>query len=261
MRYIVDHDFHIHSNLSPCGKDPTQTPENILKYAKRNGLRKIAVTDHFWDKAVPTTKPYYQEKGFDLITKNLPLPQCDGIEFLFGCEADMDCNGNVGLSPANADKLDFIIVSTTHMHIWYDSTFSLEDRADAYVKRFQALLDSQLPLQKTGVAHLTNRLIARDQWDWHMQVLDMIPDETFQFLFRQAQEKGLGIELNIELPRYEEKDIPRILRPYQIAKACGCKFYLGSDAHRTDELDETIEIFRQIIDLLDLQECDKFIIK
>ena len=36
MRYVVDHDFHIHSTISPCCHDENQTPETILNYAKEN---------------------------------------------------------------------------------------------------------------------------------------------------------------------------------------------------------------------------------
>ena len=49
MRYVFDHDFHIHSELSSCSRDPEQSPERILAYAKENGLKKIVITDHFWD--------------------------------------------------------------------------------------------------------------------------------------------------------------------------------------------------------------------
>lgn len=31
MKYIVDHDFHIHSRLSSCSDDPRQTPKRIVE--------------------------------------------------------------------------------------------------------------------------------------------------------------------------------------------------------------------------------------
>ena len=46
MKYKIDHDYHIHSHLSPCSGDPTQTPEAILRYAKDNRLEHICITDH-----------------------------------------------------------------------------------------------------------------------------------------------------------------------------------------------------------------------
>lgn len=54
----------------------------------------------------------------------------------------------------------------------------------------------------------------------------------------------------------EEKSI--IMKPYFIAKDCGCKFYLGSDAHRVDALLDAKENFENVVTLLGLEEKDKF---
>ena len=47
--------------------------------------------------------------------------------------------------------------------------------------------------------------------------------------------------------------------PQAVAKACGCKFYLGSDAHGRDGFAGVDKLFGRAIDLRDLQESDKFI--
>ena len=53
MRYKIDHDYHIHTRLSLCSEDDGQTPAAILELAKRRNLKKICLTDHFWDETVP----------------------------------------------------------------------------------------------------------------------------------------------------------------------------------------------------------------
>lgn len=53
MRFICDHDYHIHSGLSLCSDDPKQTPKAILDFSKANGFKKICLTDHYWDESVP----------------------------------------------------------------------------------------------------------------------------------------------------------------------------------------------------------------
>ena len=35
MKYVFDHDFHIHSQLSSCSRDPEQNNERILKKMRR----------------------------------------------------------------------------------------------------------------------------------------------------------------------------------------------------------------------------------
>ena len=69
----------------------------------------------------------------------------------------------------------------------------------------------------------------------------------------------MGIELNSDDARLRAGE--SLLRPYKIAKEQGCKFYLGSDAHSPKSLDEAIGFFEKFVDLLDLKESDKFILK
>jgi len=45
VKYVIDHDMHLHSQLSLCSGLPEQTTENILRYAKELGLKKICLTD------------------------------------------------------------------------------------------------------------------------------------------------------------------------------------------------------------------------
>jgi len=35
MKFRIDHDYHIQTKLSTCSRDPEQTCEGILHYAKR----------------------------------------------------------------------------------------------------------------------------------------------------------------------------------------------------------------------------------
>ena len=111
MQYILNHDLHIHSRLSSCSGDPTQTPEAILSSAKKNELNLICLTDHFWDECVPGASRWYDTyHKYSDISKALPLPSDPEVEFLFGCEVDMDKNGVIGISKEKYDLFDFIIV-------------------------------------------------------------------------------------------------------------------------------------------------------
>ena len=67
-------------------------------------------------------------------------------------------------------------------------------------------------------------------------------------------------KVHVELYYGVLEDADIILRPYRIAKECGCKFYLGSDAHSPGGLDAAKPIFEKVIDLLELTEEDKFVI-
>ena len=47
------------------------------------------------------------------------------------------------------------------------------------------------------------------------------------------------------------------MRPLRIAKAVGCKFYLGGDAHTPEGTRGKVRQFQYFIDLLGLTEEDK----
>ena len=265
MKYVFDHDYHIHSYISQCSGDPEQNMENILKAAKRRGLKRIILTDHFWDENVPGASNWYAtyHKLSDL-KKALPLPKDDEVEFLFGCETDMFQKGVIGISPERYDEFDFIIVATTHMHmkgyVINEEDYGVPERlAKVWIENFDVLLSSDLPFGKVGIAHLATKCIAVEN-NMHIEVLKLIPDSEMYRLFTRAAELGLAIELNGSDFGFDDKDADAVLRPFRIAKECGCKFYYGSDAHKDREYRVDAN-FPRAIELLGLTEDDKFVLK
>lgn len=251
MKYIIDNDLHIHSQLSTCSSDPEQTTGRILQYAEENGLKTVCLTDHFWDDLVPGASDWYAPQDFAHICQAKPLPQSDKVRFLFGCEADLDRFLTLGVSKERMDQFDFIIIPTTHMHmkgftLSEEEAASVASRADAWVRRLDAVLNMDLPFHKVGIAHLTCRLIASPNDGYtredYLKVLQLLPEAELYRLFTKAAQLGVGIELN---DTFDGEDVDIVLRPYRIAKECGCKFYLGSDAHHPAKLNISIERFEK----------------
>lgn len=257
MRFRVDHDLHIHSTLSLCSSDPEQNPAAILAYGEENGFTTLCLTDHMWDPAVPGASGWYAAQPYERTREALPLPQSEKTRFLFGCETDMDRYCTIGVSPAVAEALDFIIVPTTHLHMdgfTLDGREDADERAALWSSRFDALLDADLPFYKVGVAHLTCSLIWRNRY---LEVLARIPEEEYHRLFEKAAKRGIGIELNFPAQHMDAECARLTLLPYRIAKEEGCRFYLGSDAHHPAGLAAAKANFETIVDLLDLTEDDK----
>ena len=266
MRFTVDHDFHIHSQLSVCSRDPRQTPERIVSYAKEHGLRAVCLTDHFWDERVERlpfgwATDFYKEQNYPHICQAKPLPQEEGVTFFFGCEAEMDKNFKLGISKERIKDFDLVLIPTTHMHM---RGFTLEEDefcnakrlAELWPQRVEAVLNMDLPFEKIGLAHLTCSLIGMTDGTY-LKALDLIPTETMRRVFKKAASVGVGIELNADDMGYQDGEADVILRPYRIAKDCGCKFYYGGDAHRPEDFDK-IENVEKAIDALGLEESDKF---
>ncbi len=264
MRYRVDNDLHIHSRLSLCSNDPEQSNERILRYAKENGLQTICLADHFWDEAVEGAFGGYMKTNYRYIASAKPLPQDANIRFLFGCETELDRFLRLGLSKEKHDLFDFIVIPTTHFHmkghtISEEEASSAENRAKAWVKRFDAVLNMDLPFHKVGIAHLTCVLIAPTREEY-LEVLRLIPEDEMERLFNRASQLGVGIELNATDMNFADQEAETVLRIYKIAKECKCKFYLGSDAHHPQDFENTKQIFERAVDLLRLSEDDKFIV-
>lgn len=268
MRYRVDNDLHIHTYISPCaGHDMRWTPAAILAYGIASDYKLLCITDHLWDKKVPTPcHNWAADFGLDLEKGRevLPLPQSDRCKLLFGIEADIDYMGNIAVSKEEMDHFDFIIFSPSHMHMTYwqiDPTKlgeSAPERKQCYMDRLNYLLSLDLPFEKCGLAHFTTGLVCKQD---PVGVFRLFSDEDYRSIFGKVAQVGMGVELNFYGDwhnRPAEEDRAELLRPYRIAKEMGCKFYFGTDAHITEEIAGRRAFFEQVVDLLGLEESDKF---
>lgn len=268
MKFQIDHDLHIHSYISPCaGNDPRQTKEAILTYGLTNQYGLLCVTDHIWDRYVPSPAPVnnpWLKRGLDCqkAQEILPLPQSEKCRFLFGIEVDTDYMGNVGISEASYNTFDFIIFAPSHLHLQGFTRngavvgTSAAEYKTFYKERLLRILNMDLPFHKCGIAHFTSCLTC-DEGEF--AAIDRFTDEEYRHIFGLAANRGIGIELNQwGFPaNYTQSQKESILRPYRIAKEMGCKFYLGGDAHVPEEFAPRKEEFRLLIDALGLTEEDK----
>lgn len=236
--------------------------QRITEYARTLGLSSLCITDHLWDSAVEGASAWYAPQNLAHVKKILPLPSCEDIELLFGCETEMDRHGTVGLHPSHYGEFSFIVVPTTHMHMRGFTVpaeaESAELRARLWVQRLDTLLQSDLPFGKVGLAHPVTTCIETRDREKYLQILRLLPEAELERLFCRAADVGLGIEINADDMRFTDAEADTVLRPLRIAKGCGCKFYLGSDAHKGSELDRAGELFERAITRLDLRESDKF---
>lgn len=258
MRYVFDNDLHIHTYLSSCSRVPEQNTDTIIRYAEKNDLKRVCITDHFWDENVPGASGWYAPQNYAHISSNLPLPVSEKTVMKFGCETDLDRNCVLGIDRKTFDMFDFVIIPTTHLHMGGFTCRGDEDakeRAELYVRRLDAVLNMDIPFRKIGIAHLTCPLIYTENYT---AVLDLIPDSEYIRLFSKMTELGAGFELNFNSIGLEGAAKDSELRPYIIAKEVNCRFYFGSDAHSPGGLDFEKNNAEHIIDLLGLTEEDKW---
>ncbi|MBE7014208.1 MAG: hypothetical protein E7419_03245 [Ruminococcaceae bacterium] len=115
----ITHDFHIHTSLSFCAKE-SATIDAYVKIAKNIGLKKIGISNHFWDSKIPKIDTYYKTKydvgfydnqDFNHIlgdkTEISKYKDC-GVEILFGAEAEYDpIRHGVGITEEVQNNLIF----------------------------------------------------------------------------------------------------------------------------------------------------------
>ena len=267
MRYIVDHDFHIHSGGSMCSGDPEQTPARILQYAVDEGLTAVALTDHFWDETVPMPRggwgpDFYTSQNWEHIQKQLPLPHREGVRFLFGAEVDMTLDGTVGISLERLAQMDFLLISISHFHctdftIRSEDAATAEGRARILLEKLELLLSYDLPWHKISLAHLTGQKLGGGDPAVHCEVLRMVQGDKLTALFKKAATLGVGIELNTGTFRFgNEEEEQAVIAFYAHAKECGCKFTFGSDEHRSGGFGYHLERGQRMADALGLTEED-----
>ena len=264
MRFPVDHDYHIHSKLSSCSKDPEQSTAHILEYAKEHGYRQICITDHFWDETVNGASRWYTPQNYDHVRQSLPLPQAEGVEFLFGVETEMTKDNILGISPDRYDAFDFIIVPISHFHmvgftLSEEDAATVEGRANRFLAKLEAVLSMPLPFHKIGLAHMANDTIGGRDLTMYCQVLRQITGDRLRALFTKAAALGVGIELNTSCLAFRsEEEAQAVTDFYTVAKECGCKFYIGTDAHHPAQLVGQKDVAQRFIDRLGLTEEDRF---
>ena len=267
MRFQLDHDYHIHSQLSLCSNDPNQNTENILHIAENLGLRQICLADHYWDERVRRKLiDFYEKQNFAHISKALPLPQGESCRFLFGCETDMTKYNTMGIPKSRYDAFDMILIPIDHFHmkgftISKKDYPSVQGQAKRWIARFDHLMGMDLPFHKLGLAHLATACMQHPNREKYLQTLDAIPGDELHRLFKKAAQVGCGIELNLSDMDFADHEQESVMRMFHIAKECGCKFYLGSDAHHPNKWDKFIPLYTRAVDILDLKEEDKFVLQ
>ena len=197
MKYIIDHDLHLHSQLSACSKHPEQTGENLLNYAKQMGFRHICLTDHFWDSKIVGASAWYKSQNYEHLSQVLPLPTADGITFDFGCETELDKHMTLGIARETIDHFAFVIVPTGHLHMSGftidENVTSVAERARIFMERNHALLDMNLPFEKMGLAHFTCVLIAKNSEGGRDDIMNAITDIQYAEFFERVAAKGMGV--------------------------------------------------------------------
>lgn len=262
----IDHDFHIHTTISLCARDPSATVENYVRLAKKNGIKKLGFSNHMWDSAIlGASERFYRPQNYEHLALLRPeidqFNHQDGIQIYFGCEAEYDpIRKDVALTEEIAKQFDYILVPNSHTHMMMPKEYyePKKRHAEFMLEAFRNVVTGSLAKYITAMAHPFSAVCC--PYDRGLLYL-LISDEQYAEVFTLARQADIAIELNtsgyMHCSLSEIFDDPSIAM-FRIAKECGCKFIFGSDAHSTapGEVQDHWWIAYVLAQALDLREDD-----
>ena len=236
------HDLHCHTNLSSCaGKDSTL--KVMLESLKNAGVTVAGIANHIWDSAVPGASSWYAPQDVPHVLKikeeynALSESERNGIKVYFGCETEYVGQGRVSLKKESAQLFDYVLVSAHHFHMKnFVRPLELEETSAICRLMKARFLECCNIGFVFGIVHPFMVLGYPGRID---EILKNFSDADFKEVFEYAAKKDKSVELNICMLYQEtEKNASgfpeEYSRMYSIARECGCKFHLGSDAHAPD---------------------------
>ncbi len=255
----INHDFHIHTNLSLCAKKDA-TAEHYINKAVELGLNKIGFSNHFWDSKIqPVLNDWYKPQNLEYnlqLKEELKDIDKKGITVYFGAEAEFHPIYGVAMTEEAAEKFDYIIVPNSHTHMTMDKTLysPYQKHADFMTDAYRKILNSPTARYITAMAHPFDAVCC----PYDRQVLyKIIPDDVFKELFTATAEKGIAVEINAACFKgITAENIEQFgaMRMFCIARDMGCKFIFGSDSHSVNGHDNYLHTQQTIADFLELSE-------
>ena len=266
----VTHDFHIHTKLSLCSHSENATVDHYVNSARRQGLNKIGFANHFWGSepgnpeyyagVKDNPSHYYAVQNYQHVSQiktEIEKVKDKDVKLFFGCEAEYDpFTQGVAVTEEQAEQFDYILVPTSHTHMMMPKSnyYPYQKHADFMVQAFENVLHCNVSRYITAMAHPFEAVCC--PYDRYI-LMQLISDATYQRLFDQAANKGIAIEINVFGSSHSEvvEQDERKIHMLQLAKACGCKFIFGSDAHSI-EGHAFYSDCEAVADILNLNEDD-----
>lgn len=267
---IITHDIHTHTYLSRCGK-PDATIASYIQNVKKHGIKLLGITDHMWDDTLDgwqdihegdkTMVPFYEGQNVEHVLqsrKALEGLDTEGIRVLIGAEVEYDPKRrDLAITAENAEKLDYLIFPNSHTHMVMPREYYSDKRkmCEFMLQAFMDIMDSPLRSHVVSMAHPFCAVCCPFGYE---PLLALISDEEYKRCYGACAENKIAVEINLSKFRgYSTEQIihSNLIRPFQIAKACGCKFTFGSDSHTMQHMD-TFKDFYVAAELLELSEED-----
>ncbi|MHB0999093.1 MAG: PHP domain-containing protein [Armatimonadota bacterium] len=220
----LNYDLHIHTHLSPCGRDE-MIPADILKIASDRGMRIIGITDHLY----PSTDMDIFTRTREEITL-MRSAMTDAPDVYFGCEVEVMAPGSTAGSPDLTDRFDYLMLGTTHFQNGITILPDFDNDRDIgqyYLRMFEYAVTLEWADTIAHPFFVFPSVCSRD-------ILNYIDDVDLLPALETAKTNNIAMEIS------QRAIVPGQLefsnRFYRLCKEVGLKFSIGSDAHSLENV-------------------------
>lgn len=248
-------DMHTHTNLSFCSRSDV-TIKSYLPYCKQEGIKVLGISNHIYFTDDSPKKVYTtMRKELERLKDNLPC------KVIVGAEVETVYNLEPNLTREQSKNFDYVLLASSHVFNTFSrySGYDLstpEKARDMYIKNFKRALsfDFEVPV---GICHPLYPICC----PWEEEIVNGITDEQYAECFALAKKKDVSIEIHACLYRRgttlnENGYSDAYYHLLEIAKAEGCKFHFGCDAHTPDAFIGKHEILFNVAERLGLTKKD-----
>jgi histidinol phosphatase-like PHP family hydrolase len=258
---MIKHDIHIHTHLSDCAAKNAFIADYITE-AKDIGLEFIGFADHAWDETVAGASGWYAPQTFKrLAARREELKSIDkgGISVSLGAEGEF-ANFILGLGADGAQYVDYVIIphSHTHMKNFVIPASELETpkkHALFLLKSFISLCEHESRDLFFGIAHPMVPVGVNNEYI--EEVFRHISESDLNECAHAAKDNRRVLELNLSAVNTippERAEACGLRRFFEACARAGCEFFMGSDAHRVDNLKKYHAPSKRSVALMGLNE-------
>lgn len=259
-------DLHIHTNYSHCAPRET-VAESYLPYLEKEDVRVLGFSNHLYypDSVSEEERAEGENPGVRRVLKIKEeleaLRQKTDCRILLGCEVETVYGREPSLPRELAGQFDYILLAASHIlnlpGYYRNYDLSTPERLrDLVIERFRYACQYDYPAP-TGICHPLYPICSPIE----QEIVDGISDSILADCFTLAAKKNISIEIHACLYRNgtaldEERLSPTYLRVLSAAKACGCHFHFGTDAHAAERFYGKHALLRRAAERVGITEDD-----
>jgi DNA polymerase (family X) len=207
---IEDRDIQGDVHMHTVETDGRCTIEEMALAARERGYKYMAITDH--SKNLAFANGLDDKRAEEHIKRIRETNKgIDGITIFAGIEVDILADGDLDLSDSVLEQMD-VVIASVHSHFQ-------QDRAKMTDRLLRAISNKNVSL----IGHPTGRiLLRRDAYEFDMDAV-----------LKAAAREKVAMEHNAYPDRLDLSD-----RHLRMAKECGVKIVINTDAHHTSHMEK-----------------------